>query len=99
MFIHNVFFWLKDKSNDADRAALLKGIESLKSIESVHTAYVGTPAGTNRPVIDASYDFAEILVFEDEAAHDVYQIHPIHTKFVEDCAHLWEKVVIYDVEA
>ncbi len=99
MFVHNVFFWLKNKDNEADRNALLNGIKSLEVIESISQAFVGTPASTNRPVIDTTYDFAEIMIFEDIAAHDVYQVHPLHTKFIEDCAHLWEKVVIYDVEA
>jgi hypothetical protein len=26
-----------------------------------------------------------------------YQEHPIHQKFVADCSHLWERVVVYDV--
>lgn len=99
MFVHNVFFWLKDKENEESQKALRAGLESLKGIESIVSAYIGTPASTRRPVIDASYDFAEIMIFDDEAGHDVYQVHPLHTKFVEDCAHLWEKVVIYDVEA
>ncbi len=99
MFVHNVFFWLKDKENEESRKALAAGLETLKGIESIVSVYIGTPASTRRPVIDASYDFAEIMIFDDEAGHDVYQVHPLHTKFVEDCAHLWEKVVIYDVEA
>lgn len=99
MFVHNVFFWLKEKENDEARQALLAGIKTLEGIESIKSVYIGTPASTRRPVIDATYDFAEILVFEDEAAHDVYQVHPLHKKFVEDCAHLWDKVLIYDVEA
>lgn len=99
MFIHNVFFWLKEKDNEEAQKALLAGIKTLEGIESIESVYIGTPASTRRPVIDATYSFAEILVFADEAAHDVYQVHPLHTKFVADCAHLWEKVVIYDVEA
>ncbi|WP_138480244.1 Dabb family protein [Dyadobacter bucti] len=99
MFVHNVFFWLKEKDNEEARKALLAGIKSLEAIESIESVYIGTPASTRRPVIDATYDFAEILIFADEAAHDVYQVHPLHTKFVADCAHLWERVVIYDVEA
>lgn len=99
MFVHNVFFWLKEKDNEEARQALLAGIKSLEAIESIQSVYIGTPASTRRPVIDATYDFAEILIFDDEAGHDVYQVHPLHTKFVADCAHLWEKVLIYDVEA
>jgi hypothetical protein len=99
MFVHNVFFWLKEKDNEEARQTLLAGIKTLEGIESIKSVYIGTPAATRRPVIDSSYDFAEVLVFEDEAGHDVYQVHPLHTKFVADYAHLWEKVVIYDVEA
>ncbi|TLU98161.1 Dabb family protein [Dyadobacter luticola] len=99
MFVHNVFFWLKEKDNEEAKSALLAGIKSLEGIESIESVYIGTPASTRRPVIDATYDFAEILVFADEAAHDVYQVHPLHKKFVDDCAHLWERVLIYDVEA
>ena len=99
MFVHNVFFWLKEKDNEEAQKALLAGIKTLEGIESIESVYIGTPAATRRPVIDSSYSFAEILVFADEAAHDVYQVDPLHLKFVEDCAHLWEKVVIYDVEA
>ncbi|MEC7471585.1 MAG: Dabb family protein, partial [Pseudomonadota bacterium] len=25
-----------------------------------------------------------------------YQTHPLHVKFVEQCSHLWSKVVVYD---
>ncbi|MCF0056701.1 Dabb family protein [Dyadobacter sp. CY356] len=99
MFVHNVFFWLKDKENEEARKTLHEGIKSLEAIESIKSVYIGTPASTRRPVIDASYDFAEILIFDDEAGHDIYQVHPLHKKFVEDYAHLWEKVLIYDVEA
>ncbi|HEV7380515.1 MAG TPA: Dabb family protein [Dyadobacter sp.] len=99
MFVHNVFFWLKEKENEEARAQLLAGIKSLEAIESIKSVYIGPPAATRRPVIDATYDFAEILIFDDEAGHDVYQVHPLHKKFIEENAHLWEKVVIYDVEA
>ncbi|CAG5008204.1 hypothetical protein DYBT9275_04217 [Dyadobacter sp. CECT 9275] len=99
MFIHNVFFWLKEKDNEEAKQALLAGLKTLEGIESIQTVYIGTAAATRRPVIDATYDFAEILIFEDEAAHDIYQVHELHKKFVETCSHLWEKVLIYDVEA
>ena len=46
MFIHNVFFWLKEKDNEEARAALLAGIKSLEAIESIESAYIGPPAAT-----------------------------------------------------
>ncbi|WP_460945019.1 Dabb family protein [Spirosoma daeguense] len=96
MFVHTVFFWMKHPENKADHDALRAGLESLKEISDISVAYVGTPAETRRPVIDHSYDFALTLVFADKAAHDTYQEHPIHLKFVADCAHIWEGVKIYD---
>ncbi len=55
MFVHNVFFWLKEKDNEEARKALLAGIKSLEAIESIESVYIGTPASTRRPVIDATY--------------------------------------------
>ena len=94
MFVHTVFFWLKHPENRDDHTALRAGLESLRGVKEITTAYVGTPAETRRPVIDHSYDFSLTLVFADKATHDVYQTHPIHQEFVAECAHLWERVKI-----
>ena len=96
MFIHAVYFWLHHPESQVDHDALRAGLESLKAIKEVSVAYIGTPAETRRPVIDHTYDFALTLVFADKAAHDIYQEHPVHLAFVEKCAHLWERVQIYD---
>lgn len=96
MFVHTVFFWLKHPESQDDRIALHAGLESLKSINAMLAVYVGKPADTRRPVIDHSYDFSLTLVFADKAAHDTYQDHPVHLEFVAECAHLWERVRIYD---
>ncbi len=96
MFLHSVFFYLNNSDSQADQDALRRGLTTLAGIETVTTAYIGTPAETRRPVIDHTYSFALMLVFADQAAHDVYQEHPIHLQFVADCAHLWQRVQIYD---
>ena len=96
MFVHIVFFWLKHPEEQANHEALRAGLDSLTSIDADTTVYIGTPAETRRPVIDHSYDFNLTMVFADKAAHDAYQEHPQHLAFVEKCAHLWERVQIYD---
>ncbi len=96
MFIHTVFFWLRNPGNDADRTALAHGLNTLRAIDAIGEGYIGTPAPTRRPVIDHSYDFSLTFVFADQVAHDAYQVHPVHQQFVADCAHLWERVQIYD---
>jgi hypothetical protein len=47
-------------------------------------------------VVDSSYSASELMFFDDVAGQNVYQDHPIHKKFVENCSHLWEKVIVYD---
>jgi hypothetical protein len=68
----------------------------LTSIESVRVGYVGVPASTDRPIIDRSYSCALVIIFDDDAGHDIYQSHPVHDKFRDECAPLWSKVLIYD---
>jgi hypothetical protein len=37
-----------------------------------------------------------LVLFKDKADQDAYQVDPIHLKFVEQYAHLWSRVVVYD---
>ena len=95
--VHKVFFWLKNPESQEDRDALIKGLKTLANIETVRGLHVGVPASTeDRDVVDSSYQVSEMLLFDDVAGQDAYQVHPIHEKFVEDCSHLWSKVVVYD---
>jgi hypothetical protein len=98
--VHHVFFWLKNPSSKEDLAKLLKGLSTLARIETVRGAHFGVPASTEkRDVVDNSYSASEILFFDDTAGQKTYQDHPIHKIFVEECSHLWERVVVYDVMA
>jgi hypothetical protein len=97
--VHHVFFWLKNPKSKDDLAKLLAGLRTLGAIETVKAIHIGVPAETEqRGVVDASYSASEILFFDDVAGQNAYQVHPIHQKFVADCQHLWERVVVYDVK-
>ena len=98
MFVHVVNFWLKKDLSDAERQQFVNGVKALGNIESLVTFNIGTPAATDRPVIDRSYDYCELTIFNDVEGHDIYQVHPLHLKFIDECKHLWEKVLIYDSE-
>jgi hypothetical protein len=94
---HHVFFWLKNPDSKEDLAKLIAGVRTLEKIETVKKIHVAVPASTEkREVVDSSYNVSELLFFDDLAGQDVYQVHPLHKKFIEDCAHLWSKVVVYD---
>jgi hypothetical protein len=98
--VHHVFFWLKNPDAKEDLARLLEGLRTLANIETVRGAHFGVPASTEkRDVVDNSYSASEILFFDDLAGQKIYQDHPIHKKFVADCSHLWERVVVYDALA
>lgn len=98
--LHHVFFWLKNPDSEADRAKLIAGVKSLAAIETVRSIHVGVPASTEkRDVVDNSYHVSELLGFDDVAGQDVYQVHPLHKKFVDEHQHLWSKVVVYDAVA
>ena len=96
MFIHHVYFWLKNPSSSEDRQQLIDGLEKLTKVKTIKMFHIGKPADTNRDVIDTSYSISWMLVFDDKAAEESYQVDPIHLNFVETCKHLWQKVVVYD---
>lgn len=96
MFIHCVYFWLKDNLTPEQKEAFLQGAKSLTTIETVKQGYIGVPAPTDRPVIERSYSYALIVIFDDQEGHDLYQAHEIHDRFRDSCAEYWNKVVIYD---
>lgn len=96
MLVHAVYFWLKDGLTLEDAARFRGGLESLRGCESVRDLFVGVPASTDRPVIDRTYTFALVVLFDDLAGHDAYQVHPIHRAFVETFSPYWKRVQIYD---
>lgn len=93
MFVHHVFFYAAE---NADLSALRAGLETLTSIEAIKTWHIGAPADTHRPVIERGYDVSWLLLFDNAEAEAVYQEHPLHHAFIRNCAHLWQKVVVYD---
>lgn len=98
-FIHNVYFWLKNPDNAEEASKLEEGIKSLSKVKFVKDFHLGKPAPTDRPVIDNTYSYHLMLVFDDLEAQNNYQVDPIHHKFVENCQQLWKKVQVYDSDA
>jgi hypothetical protein len=96
MLTHHVLFWLKPETTEEQKKAFRKGLESLQKIQTIKSFYIGVPAPISRPVVDTSYTFSLLLVFGDLAAHDSYQVDPIHKTFLDEFRVMFEKVVIYD---
>lgn len=96
MFVHAVYFWLRPGLSEADTERFAAGLRSLRAIEGVDRGWIGVPAPTDRPVIERGYSWALVLVFADQAAHDAYQVHPVHDRFREECGPYWTTVRIHD---
>jgi hypothetical protein len=97
--IHHVFFWLKEPSSKENLAQLVAGLQTLRNISTVRELHIGTPASTEqRGVVDNTYHASELIFFDNVADQESYQEDPIHQQFVRNCSHLWEKVVVYDVQ-
>ncbi|WP_416864700.1 MAG: Dabb family protein [Imperialibacter sp.] len=95
-FYHVVYFWLNDPSEANKKTFLSHVKEYTGSIDVIKERFIGTPADTNRPVIDNTYTFNIILAFDSKKDQDAYQEHPVHLAFVEKAQHMWSKVQVYD---
>jgi hypothetical protein len=96
LFVHHVLFYTPASASDADRAKLLEGLQKLRTIPAIKLAHIGTPAATDRAVIERTYTYSWLCFFENADAELNYQQHPIHDEFRQQYAPYWEKVVIYD---
>jgi hypothetical protein len=96
IFVHHVYFWLKNPESKPDFDKLVEGLRKLSKVKTIKMFHIGKPANTNREVIDRSYSVSWMLHFNNLADQEVYQTDPIHLKFIEECSSLWSKVVVYD---
>jgi len=96
IFIHHVYFWLAEPDNSSHKKLLIEGLKKLSRVTTIQRFHIGEPAKTSRGVIDSSYSVSWILIFKNAPDQDSYQVDPIHLRFVEECKHLWSRVVVYD---
>lgn len=96
IFVHHVYFWLKNPDSRDDRKKLVEGLKKLSKVMTIKFFHIGQPATTNREVIDSSYAISWLAFFETKEDQDSYQTDPIHLKFVEECSPVWTRVVVYD---
>ena len=99
MLVHTVYFWLKSDLSEENKKLFDEKVRTLITISSVKQGFVGTPAATEkRPVIDDSYDYSLTTIFESLEDQNIYQIHDIHTEFINLCAHMWDRLIVYDAD-
>jgi hypothetical protein len=96
-FTHMVFFWMKEPDNKDHQtkfeASLARFINGSPQVISQH---IGRPAGTERTVVDNSYQYCLVVTFASKEDHDIYQDDPAHHEFIDECKDLWDRVQVYD---
>jgi hypothetical protein len=95
-FIHHVYFWLKNPDSKTDLDQLVAGLTKLSKVKTIQQFHIGKPAATRRDVIETGYAVSWYTQFANANDQDSYQTDPIHLKFIEECSHLWIKVIVYD---
>jgi hypothetical protein len=99
MLIHSVYFWLKPGLTPSQRSHFKGEVAKLAAVRTIDRIYVGAPATLlERAVTERGFDVALTIVFKDAAAHDAYQVDPIHLAFVEGNKDSWVKVQVFDSE-
>ncbi|WP_396596560.1 Dabb family protein [Dokdonia sp. R86516] len=96
-YAHIVYFWFKDPTNEEDKQLFEKSLRTfLDSSLYAKTQFIGTPPVATREVVDDSFTYNLVLSFDSAKDQQAYQDEAAHKKFIEECAHLWEKVIVYD---
>lgn len=95
-FVHVVFFWLKDDARETRTKFMSELRKFIDHVDVIKTKHIGSPANTDRDVIDNTYSYSLILSFDSKEDHDLYQEHQLHKEFIANASSLWKKVLVYD---
>lgn len=97
VFTHMVFFWMKEPENNDHQKKFEDSLNHfIDNSPQVVSSHIGRAAGTDRTVVDNSYNYCLVVGFASKEDHDIYQDDPAHHKFIDDCNMLWERVQVYD---
>ena len=98
-FSHIVISWT-DPAKPAAADILIAGANRLlKDIPGLTHFHVGKMVGSQRPVVDQTYQVALNTGFVSKDAQDAYQVHPQHLEFIEQCTKPFvKKICVYDFE-
>lgn len=95
-FLHMVFFWLIDDTPEVKQKFLKELKQLIGQVDEIKQSHIGTPADTDRDVIENTWSYSLVLAFDSKSEQDIYQEHQAHLKFIENASSLWKKVLVYD---
>tara|TARA_A100001391_G_scaffold108816_1_gene73093 strand:- start:236 stop:550 length:315 start_codon:yes stop_codon:yes gene_type:complete len=93
---HQVFFKLKNR----DEASVESLVAAAQKYLTGHDGALEFAVGVREPRYDrpvnADYDVALHVVFDNQASHDAYQVAPRHLAFIEEQKPNWDVVQVFD---
>jgi hypothetical protein len=99
MLAHNVYFTLKDPSENAVDTLVGECKKYLTDHPGIVSFAVGRLAlGYERPVNVRDFHVALQIIFQDRADHDAYQVADSHQQFVDRNKDNWQLVRVFDVD-
>ena len=97
MHAHNVYFTLKDGSNEAVKQLISDCNLYLSDIPGIKSFACGVlEKQLNREVNDRDFDVSVHVLFESKETHDAYQIAPAHKEFVARNEDNWSTTRVFD---
>lgn len=95
---HIGLIWLKRPGNAADRQALIDAAHRFaREIPEVQALTVGTSLPAGSPLVDGSFDVCLTMQFDDVAAMERYNQHPVHAQAAQEVfLPLASKLLFYD---
>ncbi|GAB1420280.1 Dabb family protein [Anaerolineales bacterium] len=97
MHLHNVYFSLIDRSNQAKQNLINDCQEFLTVQEGIVSFACGLlEEELEREENDRDFDVSLHIMFENREAHDAYQNDEVHHTFVDRNKDNWAKVRVFD---
>lgn len=94
---HVVVIWLRpDTAPDLRQQLVADFLRVAGDVARCDAAWIGTPAGTPRDVVDNSYDLLIVLRFPDAAAAAAWQTLPAHQELLGRLRPHLQKLLVYD---
>jgi len=95
---HIGFVWLKEPGNAEHRQQVIAAAHSFaREIPEVNLLSVGQTLPQASPYVDASFDICLSMQFDDQAAMERYNQHPVHQKAAQEVFFpLAQKFLFYD---
>jgi hypothetical protein len=96
---HVVICWLKEEGNKLHQDKIIEVTRTFLKIPGVIHAEAGTVVGSERDIVDDSFDVGILIVTKDQASLKNYLEHPIHQKAKKEVlSPLVKRVLVYDFE-